>query len=44
MEKINLTKKSENYFLSNKSWFIASFIVTFSHLIDVTYYDGKISI
>ncbi len=42
--KINLNRNLDYYFTTNISWFTASFIVTFSHLLDVTYYDGKISI
>ena len=42
--KINSLDKNKNSQISSKCWFVSSLIVTFSHLNDVTYYDGKISI
>ena len=42
--KIFIKVKKEDESFLDKAWFSASLIVVFSHLIDVTYYDGKISI
>ena len=39
------SSENNNYrFINNRTWLIASTIGTVSHLNDVTYYDGKISI
>ena len=43
-KKIYSMKKFEKYFINNRTWLIACLIATTSHLYDVTYYDGKISI
>ena len=43
-KKIYHVSKFENFFINNRTWLIASIIATTSHLYDVTYYDGKISI
>tara|TARA_Y100000589_G_scaffold332001_1_gene388513 strand:+ start:3283 stop:4602 length:1320 start_codon:yes stop_codon:yes gene_type:complete len=43
-QKIYSMRKFDNYFINNRTWLIASSISTVSHIYDVTYYDGKISI
>ena len=43
--KLLYKKNDETYLFSiDKSWFASTILVTFSHLSDITYYDGKISI
>ena len=39
-----LFKKGNTISLSNKCWFASSLVAVSSHLLDITYYDGKISI
>ena len=43
-KKIFINFKQNDGILLDKAWLSASLIVIFSHLSDVTYYDGKISI
>jgi len=43
-KKIFINFKQNDDIFINKAWLSASLIVVFSHLSDVTYYDGKISI
>ena len=42
-KKIMLSKSKKNNFL-NKCWIAAVFITFISHMTDITYYDGKISL
>ncbi len=43
--KLLYKKNTDIYHFSiNKCWFASTILVTFSHLSDITYYDGKISI
>ena len=41
---IFLKLPSQDYLINNKAWFASSLIIFVSHLSDLTYYDGKISI
>ena len=43
-ESIHNNNSNKNRFLINKCWFASSILVCISHLFDITYYDGKISI
>ena len=42
--KIYNKNNIKNNFIDNRAWLIACSIATASHLYDVTYYDGKVSI
>ena len=42
--KVIYNKKNNNNTNIDKFWFIAAIVTLFSHMNDVTYYDGKISI
>ena len=42
--KVIYNKKHNNYTNIDRYWFISTIVTLFSHMNDVTYYDGKISI
>lgn len=43
-KSIYIEKESYESFFLNKAWFASSLVAISSHLTDITYYDGKISI